>query len=63
VVALAAAHGIDAATVTTAAELTARLARRGPSVTRVPTDRAENVRVHAALNEAVAAALDGVGSV
>ena len=29
----------------------------GPSVTRVATDRAENVRVHAALNAAVAAAL------
>jgi 2-succinyl-5-enolpyruvyl-6-hydroxy-3-cyclohexene-1-carboxylate synthase len=59
VVALAAAHGLDAATVTTATELRARLARRGPSVTRVRTDRAENVRVHAALNAAVAAVLDG----
>ena len=58
VVALAAAHGIDAATVTTAAELVARLRPPGPSVTRVRTDRAENVRVHAALNAAVAAALD-----
>ncbi len=59
VVALAAAHGLDAATVTTAADLVARLGRPGPSVTRVRTDRAENVRVHAALNAAVAAALDG----
>jgi 2-succinyl-5-enolpyruvyl-6-hydroxy-3-cyclohexene-1-carboxylate synthase len=58
VVALVAAHGIDAATVTTAAELVARLGAPGPSVTRVRTDRAENVRIHAALNAAVAAALD-----
>ena len=43
---------------TTAAELVARLGAPGPSVTRVRTDRAENVGVHAALNAAVAAALD-----
>jgi len=58
VVALAAAHGLDGATVTTAAELVARLRAPGPSVTRVRTDRTENVRVHAALNAAVVAALD-----
>jgi 2-succinyl-5-enolpyruvyl-6-hydroxy-3-cyclohexene-1-carboxylate synthase len=58
VVTLAAAHGIDAATVTTAAELVARLSMPGPSLTRVRTDRVENVRIHAALNAAVAAALD-----
>ncbi len=49
-VALAAAHGLDAATVTTAAELIARVGRRGPHVTRVATDRAANVAVHAAVN-------------
>ena len=42
---------------TTPAELTARLALPGPTVTRIRTDRAENVRVHAALNDAVVAAL------
>jgi 2-succinyl-5-enolpyruvyl-6-hydroxy-3-cyclohexene-1-carboxylate synthase len=59
VVALAAAHGIDARTVTTAAELTARLGAPGPTVTRIRTDRADNVRVHAALNAAVVEALAG----
>ncbi len=59
VVALARAHGIDAATVRTAVELAARVTAPGPSVTRVATDRADNVRVHATLNAAVAAALDG----
>jgi 2-succinyl-5-enolpyruvyl-6-hydroxy-3-cyclohexene-1-carboxylate synthase len=57
VVALAAAHGLDAATVATPAELTARLRAPGPSLTRIRTDRAENVRVHAAINEAVVAAI------
>jgi 2-succinyl-5-enolpyruvyl-6-hydroxy-3-cyclohexene-1-carboxylate synthase len=57
VVALAAAHGVDAATVTTPGELVDRLAAPGPSLTRVRTDRAENVRVHARLNAAVVAAL------
>jgi 2-succinyl-5-enolpyruvyl-6-hydroxy-3-cyclohexene-1-carboxylate synthase len=57
VVALAAAHGVDATTVGTATELVARLAVPGPSLTRIRTDRAENVRVHAELNAAVAAAL------
>lgn len=57
IVALASAHGIDAVTVTTAAELQQRLAVPGPSVTRVPSERAENVLVHGALNAAVAAAL------
>ena len=58
VVALARAHGLDATTVTTAVELVARISTPGPSVTRIATDRAENVAVHAALNAAVAAALD-----
>jgi 2-succinyl-5-enolpyruvyl-6-hydroxy-3-cyclohexene-1-carboxylate synthase len=57
VVALAQAHGLDAGTVTTPAALLARLDVPGPTVTRVRTDRAENVRIHAALNDAVAAAL------
>jgi 2-succinyl-5-enolpyruvyl-6-hydroxy-3-cyclohexene-1-carboxylate synthase len=57
VVALGAAHGIDATTVTTPAELTARLAMPGPSITRVATDRAANVRIHAELNAAVVDAL------
>ena len=57
VVALAQAHGLDAASVTTADALLARLAAPGPSVTRVPTERAANVVVHAALHDAVAAAL------
>ncbi len=56
-VALAGAHGLDATTVTTAAELVDRVRSPGPSVTRIATDRADNVRVHAALNAAVAAAL------
>ncbi len=59
VVALARAHGLDATTVTTAVELVDRIAAAGPSVTRVATDRAENVRIHDALNAAVAVALDG----
>ena len=55
--ALAAAHGIDAVTVTSAAALTERVNRPGPSVTRVATDRAANVGVHAELNAAIAAVL------
>jgi 2-succinyl-5-enolpyruvyl-6-hydroxy-3-cyclohexene-1-carboxylate synthase len=58
-VALAAAHGLDAATVTTSDELVARLTTTGPSVSRIPTDRAANVAAHAELNAAVVAALDG----
>ena len=55
--ALARAHGADARTVTTADGLRAALDRPGPTVVRVVTDRAENVREHARLNAAVAAAL------
>jgi 2-succinyl-5-enolpyruvyl-6-hydroxy-3-cyclohexene-1-carboxylate synthase len=54
VVAVARAHGLDSDTVTTADALGERLGRRGPTVTRVPTDRAANVRIHAAINAAVA---------
>jgi 2-succinyl-5-enolpyruvyl-6-hydroxy-3-cyclohexene-1-carboxylate synthase len=57
VVALAAAHGLDAASVTTPTELIARLRTVGPSVTRIRTDRAENVHVHTVLHAAVAAVL------
>lgn len=62
VVAVAAAHGLDAVAVSTADELRARLDRPGPHVTRVATDRAANVDVHAALHAAVAAALDVLGA-
>jgi 2-succinyl-5-enolpyruvyl-6-hydroxy-3-cyclohexene-1-carboxylate synthase len=57
VVALASAHGIDASTVGSVDELGKRLEAPGPSVTRVATDRAENVGVHDRLNAAVAEAL------
>jgi 2-succinyl-5-enolpyruvyl-6-hydroxy-3-cyclohexene-1-carboxylate synthase len=57
VVALAAAHGLDAATVTTRADLVARLTAPGPSLTRIATDRQANVAVHAALHAAIAATL------
>ena len=59
IVALAAAHRLDAATVDTEAALTARLSIRGPSVTRVATDRAANVAIHADINRAVAQAITG----
>ncbi len=58
VLALAAAHGIPTATVTTAADLRALVARPGPWVARVPSDRRHNVVVHDRLHAAVAAALD-----
>ena len=54
---LAGAHHIPAVTVAGAAELCKALDRPGPSMTRVVTDRAENVRVHAELNNEVAAVL------
>lgn len=52
--ALARAHGIEARTVSNGHELVAAVKMPGPSVTRVVTDRAENVKVHDLLNEAVA---------
>ena len=55
--ALAAAHGLDGVTVTTADELRAAVKNPEVAVVRVVTDRAENVRVHDRLNAAVAAAL------
>jgi 2-succinyl-5-enolpyruvyl-6-hydroxy-3-cyclohexene-1-carboxylate synthase len=57
VVALAVAHGLDAVSVTSPAELAERVTQSGPSVTRVATDRQANVAVHAELNAAVVAAL------
>ena len=60
VVALARAHGLDATTVTTAVELVDRLTTPGPTVTRIATDRADNVDVHAALTAAVVTALDAL---
>ena len=53
-VAVARAHGLDADTVTTVGALRERLGRPGPTVTRIPTERAANVAVHAAINAAVA---------
>ena len=56
-VALASAHGLDAATVDSLDQLRERLAVSGPTVTRVVTDRVENVALHDELHAAVAAAL------
>ena len=53
--ALAAAHGVPARTVETLGELGGALQQAGPSVIRVVTDRAENVRHHDLINAAVAA--------
>jgi 2-succinyl-5-enolpyruvyl-6-hydroxy-3-cyclohexene-1-carboxylate synthase len=55
--ALARSHGVQGLTVECAADLAAAIGRPGPSLTRVVTDRSDNVRVHAALNAAVAAVL------
>lgn len=52
--ALARAHHVAARTVTTDEELVAAVQQPGPSVTRVVTDRAENVRLHGLLHRAVA---------
>jgi 2-succinyl-5-enolpyruvyl-6-hydroxy-3-cyclohexene-1-carboxylate synthase len=57
VVALAAAYGIPASTITTPERLAEQLAVTGPWVARVPSDRAANVGVHEALHGAVARAL------
>ena len=54
--ALASAHGVAARTVSTSAELAAAVKSPGPSVTRVVSDRNDNVRHHDLLNAAVAAA-------
>ena len=57
-VALAAAHGLGASTVTTVGELSAALADPATTVVHVRTDRAANVQLHDELHAAVAAALD-----
>lgn len=51
------AHRIPARTVSTPSELAEQLARPGPWIVRVQSDRAENVAVHRRLEAAVAAAL------
>ncbi len=58
VVALARSHGVRATTVSSTAALIAAVTSPGPTVTRVVTDRAENVMVHANLNRAVQVALN-----
>jgi 2-succinyl-5-enolpyruvyl-6-hydroxy-3-cyclohexene-1-carboxylate synthase len=58
VVALATAYGLEARTVQAVDELVDQLARPGPWVCCVPTDRRHNVEVHATLHAAVAASLD-----
>lgn len=57
IVAAAQALGVPARTVTTAGELRTALGVHGPHVIRVPSDRQRNTEVHAALTEAVGAAL------
>ena len=61
IVALAAAHGMTGSVVTTRDELRRWLARPGPWLVRVPSERAANVQVHVALNAAVTAALEPSG--
>lgn len=65
VVAVAEAHGVPAERVTSRAGLRAAIngavARGGPRVIAVRTDRAANVEVHRQLTAAVAAALDAEG--
>ncbi|CAN5704867.1 2-succinyl-5-enolpyruvyl-6-hydroxy-3-cyclohexene-1-carboxylic-acid synthase [soil metagenome] len=56
-VALARAHGLDADDAVDAGVLVHRLGTPGPSVTRVRTDRASNVAVHAMIHEFVASAV------
>jgi 2-succinyl-5-enolpyruvyl-6-hydroxy-3-cyclohexene-1-carboxylate synthase len=57
VIALAEAHGLKARSVTTRDSLVEALAEPGPTCIRVPSDRARNVDVHAALHRAVHEAL------
>lgn len=54
IVALAKAHGVSARTVDSIDELTSAVTSAGPSVTRVVTDRVENVKLHDLINQAVA---------
>jgi 2-succinyl-5-enolpyruvyl-6-hydroxy-3-cyclohexene-1-carboxylate synthase len=57
IIGLARAHGVRASTATTVDELVLSVRTPGPSVTRVVTDRAENVQIHTALTAAVARVL------
>lgn len=56
-VTLARAHGVDADDATHADSLRRRLDVPGPSITRVRSDRADNVEVHSAIHQAVMTAL------
>ena len=56
-VAVARAHGLDATTVASSAELAGRLGAVGPSVTRIATQRTANVTIHNSINAAVAGAI------
>jgi 2-succinyl-5-enolpyruvyl-6-hydroxy-3-cyclohexene-1-carboxylate synthase len=60
-VALAAAHGLPAATVATLAELRAAVSTPGTKLVRVATDRVANVAVHQQLQQAVIDALTAAG--
>lgn len=57
IVGLAHAHGLAASTVSSRVELLAAVTTPGPSVTRVVTNRAENVLTHGRLNDAIIAAV------
>ncbi|MFK8022587.1 MAG: 2-succinyl-5-enolpyruvyl-6-hydroxy-3-cyclohexene-1-carboxylic-acid synthase [Ilumatobacter sp.] len=57
VLTLASAHGLPTTDVVTVGELVDQLEQPGPWVCRVRSDRAANVAVHRALNEAVAGAV------
>lgn len=57
-VTLAAAHGIEARTVSTLAELRHDVTRPGIRLARVESDRVANVAFHRTLNDAVTSALD-----
>lgn len=57
VLALAAAHGLEAVNVTSVEELIAQIGQPGSWVCRVPSNRAANVTVHDGIHAAVAAAV------
>jgi 2-succinyl-5-enolpyruvyl-6-hydroxy-3-cyclohexene-1-carboxylate synthase len=56
-VALAQSHGLPACTVTTVEDLQSALAAPGPSLIRVPSDRASNVAAHDSLHRAISQTL------
>jgi 2-succinyl-5-enolpyruvyl-6-hydroxy-3-cyclohexene-1-carboxylate synthase len=56
-VALAQAHGLPARTVTTVEDLQSALSAPGPSLIRVPSDRASNVTAHDSLHRAISQTL------